>query len=130
MTEQRHAGLAIHGAPDTGDDHHEQLKRRQIARRMRLISVAVLVLLGLGAARTLVARAANAKALQDGVTEHSAIYVKTTQPQSSGNGQTVALPAALAGIAWMLFITGTTLSVPGRATDWPLPEDFGSVVLT
>jgi multidrug efflux pump subunit AcrB len=23
-----------------------------------------------------------------------------------------ALPAALAGIAWMLFITGTTLSVP------------------
>ncbi len=97
MTEQRHAGLALHAAPDSGDDHHDPLKRRAIARRMRLISIAVLVLLGLGAGRTLIARAANAKTLQDGVAEHSTIYVKTTQPKTSGKGQSVALPGTLQG---------------------------------
>jgi len=57
----------------------------------------VLVLLALGAARTVLSRAANSKALDAGVAEHSAIYVKTTTPQPAGAGRTVALPGTLQG---------------------------------
>ncbi len=98
MTEQRHAGLGIHAAaPDSGDEHHDQLKRRQIARRLKIVAVAVLVLLGLGAARTVLSRVANSKALDAGIAEHAAIYVKTTLPQPAGSGRTVALPGTLQG---------------------------------
>jgi len=98
MTEQRHAGLGIHAAaPESGGDPHEQLQRRQIVRRLKIASVVVLVLLGLGAARTVVSRAANSKELDAGVAEHTAIYVKTTLPQSAGSGRTVSLPGTLQG---------------------------------
>jgi RND family efflux transporter MFP subunit len=104
MTEQRHAKLGIHAAaPDGADaagalgDRHEQLRRRQIVRRLKIAAVAVLVLLGVGAARTVLSRAANAKALDAGVAEHTAIYVKTTLPQAGGSGRTVALPGTLQG---------------------------------
>ena len=96
MTQQRHANLGIHAA--AGDDEaHDQLQRRQIVRRLKIITVAVLVLLGLGAARTVLSRAANGKELDAAVTEHSAIYVKTATPQAAGAGRTVALPGTLQG---------------------------------
>jgi RND family efflux transporter MFP subunit len=97
MTEQRHANLGIHAAHDAGDDHHEQLRRRQIVRRLKIVSVAVLVLLGLGAARTVLSRAANGKALDADVAEHTAIYVNTTLPRAAGAGRTVLLPGTLQG---------------------------------
>ena len=98
MTEQRHARLGIHAAtPEPGDDPHELLRRRQIVRRLKFAAVAVLVLLLVGAARTVLSRAANAKALAAGVAEHSAIYVKTTLPKAAGSGRTVALPGTLQG---------------------------------
>jgi RND family efflux transporter MFP subunit len=98
MTEQRHANLGIHAAAaDAGGDHHDQLRRRQIVRRLKIISVAVLVLLGLGAARTVLSRVANGRELDAGVAEHAAIYVKTTLPQAAGSGRTVALPGTLQG---------------------------------
>ena len=96
MTEQRHANLGIH-ATGAGDDHHDQLRRRQIVRRLKISSVVVLVLLGLGAARTVLSRAANGKELDAGVAEHTAIYVKTTLPTAAGAGRTVALPGTLQG---------------------------------
>ena len=95
MTQQRHANLGIHAG--SGDEAHDQLQRRQIVRRLKFITVAVLVLLGLGAARTVLSRAANGKELDAAVTEHSAIYVKTTTPQAAGAGRTVALPGTLQG---------------------------------
>ena len=101
MTVQRHAQLGIHAAaPDAAqpdDDHPELLRRRQIVRRLKIITVAVLVLLGLGAARTVLSRAANSKDLDASVAQHSAIYVKTTLPQAAGSGRTVALPGTLQG---------------------------------
>ena len=99
MTEQRHASLGIHAAQPAapGDEHHDQLQRRQIVRRLRIAAVAVLVLLGLGAARTVLSRAANGKELDAGVAEHTAIYVKTTLPQAAGAARTVALPGTLQG---------------------------------
>jgi RND family efflux transporter MFP subunit len=95
MTEQRHAGLGIHAA--AGDHHHEQLQRRKIVRGLKIVSIAVLVLLGLGAARTVLSRAANSKELDADVALHTAIYVKTALPQAAGASRTVALPGTLQG---------------------------------
>ena len=95
MTQQRHANLGIHAAP--ADDAHDHLQRRAIARRMKIIAVVALVLLGLGAARTVLSRVANGKELDAGVAEHTAIYVKTTTPQAAAAGRTVALPGTLQG---------------------------------
>jgi RND family efflux transporter MFP subunit len=99
MTEQRHAGLGSLGHPagPQGDDPHDLLKRREIARRMKLAAAAVLVLLGLGAARTVLVRVADARTLDARVAEHSAIYVKTALPAVATAGQTVSLPGTLQG---------------------------------
>ena len=94
MTEQRHAGLGVHAA---GDDPHEHLRRRKVVRGLKIISIAVLVLLGVGAARTVLSRAANGRDLDAGVADHTAIYVKTALPQAAGAGRTVALPGTLQG---------------------------------
>ena len=89
----RHGGLALHAR----GDEHELLRRRQIVRRMKIISAAILVLLGLGAARTVLSRASNAGELEAAVAEHSAVYVKTASPKESGAGQTIQLPGTLQG---------------------------------
>jgi len=95
MTEQRHAGLGIHAA--AGDDEHHHLQRRKVVRGLKIVTIAVLVRLGVGAARTVLSRAANGKDLDAGVAEHTAIYVKTALPQAAGAGRTVALPGTLQG---------------------------------
>jgi RND family efflux transporter MFP subunit len=95
MTEQRHAGLAIH--PVNHDEHHELLRRRQIVRRTRWLVLIVLVLLAVGAARTVFMRMANAKALEAGATERAVQYVKTALPTTPTAGQTLALPGTLQG---------------------------------
>ena len=95
MTEQRHAGPGIHAG--AGDDHPEQVQRAKVVRGLKIVTLAVLVLLGLGAARTVLSRAANSKELDAGVAEHTAIYVKTATPQAAGASRTVALPGTLQG---------------------------------
>ena len=60
MTEQRHAALGIH-APSSRDDRRHAAARAQVDARARRSSPSiVLVLLALGAARTVVSRIANA----------------------------------------------------------------------
>ncbi|MEO8154508.1 MAG: efflux RND transporter periplasmic adaptor subunit [Rhizobacter sp.] len=99
MTEQRHAALGIHPidteSPEAG--HAEQLKRRQVVRRTRLLTVVVLILLALGAGRTIVSRMANARSLEAGTAERAKQYVKTALPKTSDAGQTLALPGTLQG---------------------------------
>ncbi len=95
MTEQRHAGLAIH--PVEADEHHALLRRRQIVRRTRWLVLAVLVLLAIGAARTVFVRMANAKTLAANATEQAVQYVKTATPTTPSAGQTLALPGTLQG---------------------------------
>ncbi len=98
MTEQRHAALGIHAAaPAHEHDRADQLKRRQVAGRLKLVAVVVLVLLGIGAARTVLSRAANARTLEARVAEHAALYVKTTLPNAGAAGRTVLLPGTLQG---------------------------------
>jgi RND family efflux transporter MFP subunit len=97
MTEQRHAALGIPpmGA-DANDEHGELLRRRAIARRTRLVALVVLLLLALGAGRTIFSRVANAKALEAGTEYRARQYVQTALPTASGS-QSLALPGTLQG---------------------------------
>ncbi|MGO4389893.1 efflux RND transporter periplasmic adaptor subunit [Variovorax sp. M-6] len=98
MTEQRHAALGIHPiAADEEGAHDELPRRRQIVRRTRIAVLVVLALLGVGAARTVYVRVSNARALEAGTAERAIQYVKTALPQTTGTGQTLALPGTLQG---------------------------------
>jgi RND family efflux transporter MFP subunit len=95
MSEERHSTLGIH-AVDSGDEG-ELLKRRQIVRRARIVTVVVLVVLLVGAGRTVLSRMSSARNLEAGTAERAKQYVKTTMPKASGAGQTLALPGTLQG---------------------------------
>ena len=101
MTEQRHAALAIHPLDETLDPGHgdpsypDLVRRRQVLRRARLAALVVVLLLGLGAGRTVLQRQANAQALQDGVKQAGVMRVLTTQPRAGDSQQTVLLPGTL-----------------------------------
>jgi RND family efflux transporter MFP subunit len=66
-------------------------------RRARFLTIALLLLLALGAGRTVISRMANAKALESGTAERSKQYVRVTSPKAGGAGQTVVLPGSLQG---------------------------------
>ncbi|MEP7298359.1 MAG: efflux RND transporter periplasmic adaptor subunit [Burkholderiales bacterium] len=95
MTEERHAALGIHAVE--GVDDGELLKRRQILRRTRWVALVMVLLLALGAGRTMLSRMANAKALESGATEQAKQYVKTALPKAGTAGQMLALPGTLQG---------------------------------
>jgi RND family efflux transporter MFP subunit len=97
MTEQNHAALGIHGLDGAGDEAGESLKRRQIVRRAKIVTVVVLILLALGAGRTMFMRMANARALEAGTAERALQYVKTTVAKNGDASQTLALPGTLQG---------------------------------
>ena len=97
MTEQRHSAIGIHAGSGADGDAGDLLKRRQIVRRTRLLAIVVLLLLAIGAGRTIFSRIANARLLEAGSTEHAVQYVKTTTPKSSTVGQDVVLPGTLQG---------------------------------
>jgi RND family efflux transporter MFP subunit len=96
MSEPTHAALAVPpSAVDGGEPDPAQ--RQRVVRRTRLAIIVVLVLLALGAARTVLVRTSNAKTLEEGTAERATQYVKVAQPQSAGNGQTLSLPGTLQG---------------------------------
>ena len=97
MTEQRHAALGIHAGSASDTDANDLLRRRQIVRRTRILTVVVLLLLAIGAGRTIMSRMANARVLEAGAAEQAIQYVKTTTPKSSAVGQDVVLPGTLQG---------------------------------
>ena len=91
MSEPRPAPDA---APPAGAD---PASRRRAMRGGTIVAAIVLVLLALGAGRTVLSRLANAKALDEAVATQSVQYVKTTFAKASGSGQTLALPGTLQG---------------------------------
>ena len=96
MSEERHSGLGqqLPHADSDGD----LLKRRQLLRRARIGVVVVLVLLGAGAARTIVSRMANANTLESVAATANKTYVRTTTPKAAGGGgQALVLPGTLQG---------------------------------
>ena len=71
--------------------------RSRAMRGGTIAAAIVLVLLALGAGRTVMSRMANAKVLEGNAAEHAVQYVKTTFARPSGSGQTLALPGTLQG---------------------------------
>ena len=57
----------------------------------------MLILLALGAARTVISRMSNSRALEDGTAERAKVYVKVASPNSGAAGQTLSLPGTLQG---------------------------------
>jgi RND family efflux transporter MFP subunit len=95
MSEERHSPLAIHPIPE--DESAELLRRREIIRRSKQVAVVALVILALGAGRTVISRVSNGKELEAGVKERNQNYVKTTLVNVSQSAQTIALPGSLQG---------------------------------
>jgi RND family efflux transporter MFP subunit len=95
MNQERHddAGMQTLEA----DDHREFQRRRQVVRRAKILSVVVVVLLAVGAGRTVMSRMSNSSKLEEGTVEHSKLYVRTAAPKTNEAGQTLALPGTLQG---------------------------------
>ena len=94
MSHESHSQLAIHSPEGEGDT---LLQRQQVSRRVRIATIVVLVLLALGAARTVVSRMHNATVLERDSRDQAQVYVKTTQVRKAGAAQTLALPGTLQG---------------------------------
>jgi RND family efflux transporter MFP subunit len=72
-------------------------EQNRVMRRAVMLAAIVLIVLAVGAGRTLWSRFANAKALEAGTAERAKLYVKTAFPKSGAAGQTLALPGTLQG---------------------------------
>ncbi|CAN5286372.1 efflux RND transporter periplasmic adaptor subunit [soil metagenome] len=83
--------------PSVTDDAVDRERRRLASRRMRTVTIVVLLLLALGAGRTVFSRIANARSLESGAKERATQYVRTTQPKKSDTGQQLVLPGSLQG---------------------------------
>src|SRR5689334_5185902 len=98
MSEQRHSAIGIHSLDgDATADAGELLKRRQIVRRTRIAALVAVVLLALGAGRTVLSRMSNARTLEANSARQSVQYVKTTTAKPGSGAQTVQLPGTLQG---------------------------------
>jgi len=80
-----------------GADRATPAERSRVVRRARIAAIVVLVLLAVGAGRTLMSRLANDRVLESNIGVHSVLYVKTTFAKPSGSAQTLALPGTLQG---------------------------------
>lgn len=73
-------------------------QRRQARRWSRIAAATVLVLLAVGAGRTMVSRMANARSLESAAAASSAQYVRVTRVRAANaGGETLALPGTLQG---------------------------------
>jgi RND family efflux transporter MFP subunit len=75
----------------------DEPQRRKVRRWTRIATVAVLLLLALGAGRTLVSRMSNAKTLESQAAQSAIQYVRVTTVRAAGAGQTLNLPGTLQG---------------------------------
>ncbi|HYC37904.1 MAG TPA: efflux RND transporter periplasmic adaptor subunit [Usitatibacter sp.] len=74
-----------------------QTGRSQALRRAKILALVVVLALAIGAARTLVSRSSNARALEAGTAEQAKIYVKVASPTVGGAATTLTLPGTLQG---------------------------------
>jgi len=99
QTSGSHSGHLADGPP-----HHvvtvdpiEQVDRAPAMRRARWVVIVVLVLLALGAVRTLVSRYYNAHALERQVSVQASRYVNTIAPKPANASRELTLPGTLQG---------------------------------
>ncbi len=86
-----HSPAAAVAAPE------DDAGRRRTTRGTRIAVLVVLVLLTLGAGRTVLSRMANTRTLEADTAGHSVQYVKVALPKTGEAGQTLALPGTLQG---------------------------------
>ena len=116
MSEERHSNL------DPLEREGESLRRRQVMRRVKILTAVVVVLLIVGAGRTVLSRISNNKTLEAGMTEQARQYVTTAYPKAGGAGQTLALPGTLQGYVQ----SPISARASGYLRRWH--KDIGSVV--
>ncbi len=75
----------------------EMPKRAKVVRRTKILAFVVLILLALGATRTVISRMSNARVLEEGTVERAKVYVKVAVPKAGDAGQTLSLPGTLQG---------------------------------
>jgi len=83
--------------PQTVVTPNDPVARARVVRGARIVAIVVVLLLAVGAGRTILGRMANARILEDNVAASSVQYVKTTVARSGEAGQTLALPGTLQG---------------------------------
>lgn len=93
MSEERYSALDT----DPADDLEQVLKRRKTVRRAKVVTALVLLLLVVGAGRTVFSRISNSRTLEATTAEQSKLYVKTASPKTNQAGQTLSLPGTLKG---------------------------------
>ena len=91
MTEER--PVAANAAPPPDD----AAARAKVVRRTRILAIVVLILLALGATRTVISRMSGKQALEEGTAERAKVYVKVASPKAGQAGQTLSLPGTLQG---------------------------------
>ncbi len=70
---------------------------RQVVRRAKIVAIVVLVALAIGAARTILIRSSNARALEAESAQLAKTYVKVATPTMGGADSTLTLPGSLQG---------------------------------
>ncbi|QJR10814.1 Multidrug resistance protein MdtA [Usitatibacter rugosus] len=98
------------------------MTERTTIRRAKIVAIVVLVLLALGAGRTVLMRHTNAKALEAGTADYAKLYVKTARATVGAGGETVLLPGSLQG--------ATQAPISSRASGYlkRWTKDIGSLV--
>lgn len=95
MSEHRHADLGI--TPVAPEDGETLIKRSQVMRRARIMTIVVVILLVVGGARTVLMRMANSRTLEANVAEQAKVYVRVANPKALDAGPTLSLPGTLQG---------------------------------
>ena len=95
MSEQRHADLGI--TPVEPENGETLVRRNQVMRRARIVTIVVVILLMVGGARTVFMRMANSRTLEANVAEQARVYVRVANPKPLDAGPTLSLPGTLQG---------------------------------
>jgi len=72
-------------------------ERHQVRRTTRIVTIAVIVLLALGAGRTILSRIGNARTLEAHAQQSAQQYVRVTIVRTGSTGQAMSLPGTLQG---------------------------------
>jgi RND family efflux transporter MFP subunit len=100
MTEPPHEDRPLHErqmVERPADEPDDAPQRARVMRRVKVLALVVVVVLAVGAGRTVVGRMANQRTLAANVVEQTRLYVRVTSPQRLDAGPTLSLPATLQG---------------------------------
>jgi RND family efflux transporter MFP subunit len=95
MSDKRHSSLGIHATHSTSTG---LAQRRPALRRGKIAALVILLLLAAGGARTLIARAFDARALERSTAQQARPAVTTVNAKAGAAAPTLQLPGTLQGV--------------------------------